>query len=413
MKIEIEKKYYCKNEEKLVMLLEKKGLKKISSELEKDEYFTDIDSEYIKNRTCLRLRETDDSLTLTFKGKSMEFGNAYAKVENDITLKKDEYNNIHKILSSLEFCSYTIVNKQRLTYTKREKDYVFNVMIDVVDEIGGFVEFELLCYQESYDLNLLKKKLDSFIRQFNEIEFEEASLPYRDFMAQALYNKIISNSIPTALLIDFDGTLVDTEKTFFNSFKKVLQDKYNVEINYYDYKKNELEKNAELINSLKRSGRIDKTEPLNTIMDYVYKEYKKQLSLAITSNEEILNFKLLKRLKQKGMKLGLVSTSKKEYIDIILNKLNSNDLFDVIIARENVDKLKPEPDAYFNAMKLLELNENECIALEDSKRGIKSAIEAGIKTIQVDGFTKDNENYYSVPRIDKISRLILILINNL
>ena len=34
MKIEIEKKFYCKNEEKLVMLLEKKGLKKINIELE-------------------------------------------------------------------------------------------------------------------------------------------------------------------------------------------------------------------------------------------------------------------------------------------------------------------------------------------------------------------------------------------
>jgi len=38
-------------------------------------------------------------------------------------------------------------------------------------------------------------------------------------------------------------------------------------------------------------------------------------------------------------------------------------------------------------MKLLNLNKNECLAFEDSKRGVDSAVDSGIKTIQVSNFT--------------------------
>ena len=39
-----------------------------------DEYFTDINGEYIQNRTCLRIRKTNNkSMELTFKGKSRKF----------------------------------------------------------------------------------------------------------------------------------------------------------------------------------------------------------------------------------------------------------------------------------------------------------------------------------------------------
>ena len=56
-------------------------------------------------------------------------------------------------------------------------------------------------------------------------------------------------------------------------------------------------------------------------MDLVYFEYKKQLSSSIVLTEEIMNFKLIVKLKELGVKVGLVSTSKREYIDIILKKL--------------------------------------------------------------------------------------------
>lgn len=79
-KIEIEQKFYCNNHDKLLQIIQNNGLCKCSERFENDEYFTDIDSIYIKNRTCLRIRNVNNEyLELTFKGKSKELTNNYAK----------------------------------------------------------------------------------------------------------------------------------------------------------------------------------------------------------------------------------------------------------------------------------------------------------------------------------------------
>ena len=59
-RVEIEQKFYCNNHEKLLEIINKNNLKKCSEKYESDEYFTDINSIYIKNRTCLRIRNVDN-----------------------------------------------------------------------------------------------------------------------------------------------------------------------------------------------------------------------------------------------------------------------------------------------------------------------------------------------------------------
>ena len=86
-KVEIEQKYYCNDFKKLIEVINKKGFRKINEKREIDEYFTDINSEFIRNRTCLRIRITNDErMELTFKGKSKELTNKYAKIENNIDI---------------------------------------------------------------------------------------------------------------------------------------------------------------------------------------------------------------------------------------------------------------------------------------------------------------------------------------
>ena len=71
IKVETEQKYYCFNPEKLIEKINELGFNELNKKSESDEYFTDINSEYIANRTCLRIRKTNSSkLEITFKGKS-------------------------------------------------------------------------------------------------------------------------------------------------------------------------------------------------------------------------------------------------------------------------------------------------------------------------------------------------------
>ena len=93
-RVETESKYYCIEPEKLMNFCETLGFKKMRSISEDDEYFTDLDGTFIKNRTCLRIRKTNNSsMEVTFKGKSLELLGQYSKLENNIRADIGEYEN--------------------------------------------------------------------------------------------------------------------------------------------------------------------------------------------------------------------------------------------------------------------------------------------------------------------------------
>lgn len=409
-RVEIEQKFYCTNNKKLTNLITENGLVKSSEKYESDEYFTDINSVYIKNRTCLRIRNVDNKyLELTFKGKSKDFSNNYAKVENNINLSLADYDSIVGLLYSLGYFSYSIVNKKRITYSKRVDDYEYNVMVDEIKDIGNFVEFELLYYKEDKDIDFLQKKLNEFVNRFEIMNFESANLPYRDFVANRTYINVLPQEKLSAILFDLDGTLIDSEKKFFESFRHVIFSKYNYNISYEEYEENELKKNANLLLYLKSNGIIESYEVDDKIMEKIYLEYEKKFRDLLNENDVSLNFELLKQLKSKGLRLALVSTSRRKFIEILLSKLNIKDMFEIVISREDVKNLKPDPEAYNKALSLLNISCDNCIAIEDSERGIKASKGANIKTIQVNDFIKNKTNNIEIS--EKLSRILLSIIN--
>ena len=203
-RLEIEQKFYFKDIKSLYDLLSKNNLTKTESEniSDSDEYFTDIDSEYIKNRTCLRIRKTNNTnMEITFKGKSINFSNFYAKSENNINIDINDYSNLVDMLGSLGFYSYTTVTKSREVYNKIEDNIEYNVMIDKVEGIGSFIEFELLS-DESIGIKNLTNKLNEFIENFKSLNLEKAMLPYRDYSAKTIYENYLKNK--DTIIIDFD-----------------------------------------------------------------------------------------------------------------------------------------------------------------------------------------------------------------
>lgn len=413
-RIEVEEKYFVQDMKKLESYIKSQEFKLVSSYKETDEYFTDIDSIYVKNRTCLRLRNTNsDNLELTFKGKSNEFLNSYAKIEKNIELRTEQYDDIVDMLKKLGYYSYVFVDKNRKTYSKNIDELVYNVMIDDIVNVGSFVEFEILSKDLEYPLKELKKKLEEFTVSFKDLNLKVANLPYRDFVSQNIFLKVKPKNKLTTILCDLDGTLINSESIFFEAFKEILKEKFNVDISFSEYEENELNKNSNLINKLKFKNKIPNNILEKTIMNWVYNKYLNKFKKLIKDDDVYLNFELLKRVKNKGIKIGLISTSKREFINLILQGLKLDNLFDIIISREDVTNLKPSPEAYINAINTLRINSDECIAVEDSYRGIEASTNAKIKTIKVNEYSIQNQNIKKAISIDKISRLLLVIINNI
>lgn len=181
-----------------------------------------------------------------------------------------------------------------------------------------------------------------------------------------------------AVLFDLDGLLVDTE-TICSEVVVDVMEKFGIKIS-----KLEAEKSCGItakefyIDLLKeRSLRMDVEDILqvhNTIYERAVKEKLTPFPGATT---------LPGRLKAAGYKIGLVSGSTKKQIELILNKLNIINYFDVIISADDVINGKPSPEGFLKAANILDVEPNECMVLEESFNGIRAGKAAGMLVIGV------------------------------
>lgn len=238
IKVETEKKYYCLEPERLIKIATSLNFKEVSVINEIDEYFTDINSDFIRTRTCLRIRKTsNEMMEVTYKGKSNSLLGQYCKLENNISCDIKEYDNYVNLFASLGYYSYVTVEKDRLTYELKGK-YDYSIMIDRLENIGGFVEFEIVSDKNNSKTDELKKELNLFISQFDSLKLKEANKPYRDIVANHVYSTTVNNKEVKKLYINLDNYLSFYEKDFFKKYKDKIQEITKTNIKWGIYKKN-------------------------------------------------------------------------------------------------------------------------------------------------------------------------------
>ncbi|MFG1941434.1 HAD family hydrolase [Nonomuraea sp. NPDC048826] len=81
--------------------------------------------------------------------------------------------------------------------------------------------------------------------------------------------------------------------------------------------------------------------------------------------------------------LGLASSSPRQLIDVVLASSDLHDCFDATVSTEEVARGKPAPDGYLEAARRLGVDPEDCVAVEDSSNGLRSADAAGMRVIAV------------------------------
>lgn len=92
---------------------------------------------------------------------------------------------------------------------------------------------------------------------------------------------------------------------------------------------------------------------------------------------------LLARLKEKGYKIGLGSSSIMANVQLVLNRFGIIDYFDAIATGSEVEHAKPAPDVYLLAASRLGVAPENCTVVEDAAAGIAAAKAAGMRCIAV------------------------------
>jgi HAD superfamily hydrolase (TIGR01509 family) len=87
---------------------------------------------------------------------------------------------------------------------------------------------------------------------------------------------------------------------------------------------------------------------------------------------------LLAQLADTGRRRAVVSSSSHHWVDGWLGKLAIAHHFETVVCRGDAPQIKPAPDLYLEAAKRLEVCPGECLVIEDSLNGVKSARAAGM-----------------------------------
>ena len=100
--------------------------------------------------------------------------------------------------------------------------------------------------------------------------------------------------------------------------------------------------------------------------------------------------KVICRLKELGFNLAIGTTTHKSNIEKyrtvnknIIKKANLDDYFDVIYAKEDVQKSKPDPEVHQKIMEFFNVNPEDCLIVEDAILGVEAAKNAGIDVITI------------------------------
>lgn len=176
------------------------------------------------------------------------------------------------------------------------------------------------------------------------------------------------------LITDFDGTLVDTFKANYYAYKEVFA-YLRMELDELTYKENFGYRFDKFMDEMNVSKEV---RPL--IREMKSKAYLRHFDKFIV-NTPLLQ--LLVSFKKSGGKIAIASTARELNLYHALRYLQIDNLFDYVIAGEQVNKGKPYPEIYEKVLKHFGLSSSEAIVFEDTLIGSEAASNAGINYITI------------------------------
>lgn len=187
-----------------------------------------------------------------------------------------------------------------------------------------------------------------------------------------------------------DGTLIDSEPYWIEA-ELALAERFDAAWTYDDA--------LTLVGSpLEASAEILQTAgialPTRTIIDELLNHVTARARAHLPWMDD--SRLLLEALHAEGVPCALVTMSQGNFVDAFLDAAGG--LFDVVVTGDQVSRGKPDPEAYLLAAHRLGVEAANCVAIEDSAVGVRSAHASGARTIGV-------IRHVDVPQIDGIARV--------
>ena len=196
-------------------------------------------------------------------------------------------------------------------------------------------------------------------------------------------NKIIITDDwePEAYLFDFEGTLVTFEWNLTKGISAILN-----EIELIGYSMNLFEGSPSYVDIHKVASVISEQDDESTIMNVIAEVFDQFDADALSRWKLYKDAKqTLNKLKNNSKLLGLVSNVGSKAINSAINKLELDDIFEIVITRNHVSRLKPDPEGLLMAANSLKIDPDSILFTGDSYDDLGAAKAANMKSCYLSG----------------------------
>jgi len=190
----------------------------------------------------------------------------------------------------------------------------------------------------------------------------------------------VSSKRLEAVLFDMDGVLIDATEWHFDALNESLRI-FGLTISRDDH--------VRKFNGLSTKKKLEiLTEETGLPLELhdVIEAVKQDRTLRIAAQKcfpIVAHQVLITRLKDNGLKVGLVTNSIRKTTEFMLEYAGLLQFMDVVVTNEDVTEGKPSPAGYLLAMKTLDISPENCVVIEDGDYGITAAQSAGARVLRV------------------------------
>lgn len=208
----------------------------------------------------------------------------------------------------------------------------------------------------------------------------------------------------TCILWDHDGVLVDTERCYFDATRQAIRP-LGIELGQQEYLVNMAAGRSAWEMARQQGAANEEIERQRAIRDALYQRLLVESDIDIPGVLDVL------RELSPAYRMAIVTTSKRTDFELIHRNRTIVDYMHFVLAKGDYARSKPAPDPYLAALARFGAQPHEAIVVEDSERGLRSAIAAGIDCVVVaNEFVAGQDLSAATHRIDSIRDLPALLL---
>jgi len=181
-----------------------------------------------------------------------------------------------------------------------------------------------------------------------------------------------------ALILDFDGLILDTESPIFEEWRATFRARgHDLGLDVWQH-------------ALGTFGTYDPCAHLSKLTgeDFDHEALRQEVRARNMVRCEALPLlpgvaERVQEARDAGLKTAVASSSTSAWVEGWLERHGIRPLFDTVCSRDHVARVKPAPDLFLLAATRLAVAPERCVVFEDSPNGIRAARAAGMRCVAI------------------------------